>query len=319
VLAETAATRPHAELRQVVHHYLERLDPDGPEPDPTEQRALTLVTHPDGSMTDHFELDAVGGKKVHAVVESFVQADRPAGDLRNRRQQLGDGFVQWADNTLAAGHAPILRTVKPQTLVMINLDDLADPHTGPGTATTGFGARISTARARMLACDGNITRIIIGPQGQPLDLGRTHRVVPPHLRRAVEARDRHCVFTGCQAPSYWCDVHHLLHWADDERHRWRTRVCCANGTTPRSTTDSASNDNPAAVGAPGDPTAPRSSCTPTCLPAEVAREGSRCAHPVHLAYRVASRSSAGHGSLLCSQGRTVSSGHCCCHLAALAP
>src|SRR4051795_4050469 len=35
VLAQTAATRPYAELKQVVHHYLARLDPDGPEPDPT--------------------------------------------------------------------------------------------------------------------------------------------------------------------------------------------------------------------------------------------------------------------------------------------
>jgi hypothetical protein len=33
-------------------------------------------------------------------------------------------------------------------------------------------------------------------------------VVPPHIRRAVEQRDRHCVFTGCAAPTHWCDVHH---------------------------------------------------------------------------------------------------------------
>jgi hypothetical protein len=45
-------------------------------------------------------------------------------------------------------------------------------------------------------------------------MGRSHRVVPPHLRRATEVRDRHCVFAGCDAPSYWCDVHHLLHWID---------------------------------------------------------------------------------------------------------
>jgi len=45
-------------------------------------------------------------------------------------------------------------------------------------------------------------------------MGRTHRVVPPHLRRATEVRDRHCVFAGCDAPSYWCDVHHRLHWID---------------------------------------------------------------------------------------------------------
>jgi hypothetical protein len=67
----------------------------------------------------------------------------------------------------------------------------------------------------MLACDGNVTRIVIGPEGQPLDLGRDKRITPPHLRRAVEQRDWHCVFAGCHAPSYWCDVHHLVHWADD--------------------------------------------------------------------------------------------------------
>jgi hypothetical protein len=40
-------------------------------------------------------------------------------------------------------------------------------------------------------------------------------VVPPHIRRAVEQRDGHCVFTGCHAPTHWCDVHHLLEWALD--------------------------------------------------------------------------------------------------------
>ena len=214
VLADTPATRPHSELAQVVHHYLERLDPDGPEPDPTGGRCLVIATHPDGSVSGRFDLDPVGGQKVQAVLESMVQASRPAGDLRSRGQQMGDAFVQWADNTLAAGGLPILRTVKPHVFAVIPLADLADPHPGPGAARTGFGATISAARARLLACDGGITRIVIGPESQPLDMGRTHRVVPPHLRRATEVRDRHCVFTGCDAPTYWCDVHHLLHWID---------------------------------------------------------------------------------------------------------
>src|SRR3954454_9645372 len=113
VLAQTAATRPYAELKQVVHHYLARLDPDGPEPDPTEGRRLSIVRHADGSRTGRFDLDAVGGEKVEAVLESLLQANRPAGDTRTRSQQLADAFVQWADNTLAAGDLPILRTVKP--------------------------------------------------------------------------------------------------------------------------------------------------------------------------------------------------------------
>ena len=54
---------------------------------------------------------------------------------------------------------------------------------------------------------------MLDPDGRPLNLGREHRLVPPHLRTAVVQRDRHCVFTGCSAPHHWCEVHHLLHWA----------------------------------------------------------------------------------------------------------
>ena len=214
VLAATAATGEHADLCKVVQHYLARLDPDGTEPDPTEDRALTIAKHADGSITGRFELDPVGGEKIQAALKSIVQADRPAGDLRTRAQQLGEALVQLADNALAAGGLPVLRTVKPHVFVTIGIDDLVDPATGPGAASTGFGATISAARARWLACDGTVTRVIVGPEGQPLELGRSHRVVPPHLRKAVEVRDRHCVFTGCSAPSHWCDVHHLIHWID---------------------------------------------------------------------------------------------------------
>jgi hypothetical protein len=58
--------------------------------------------------------------------------------------------------------------------------------------------------------------MVLGPEGQPLDLGRTKRLAPPHLHKAVEARDRHCVFAGCAAPTHGCDVHHLLEWVLDE-------------------------------------------------------------------------------------------------------
>jgi hypothetical protein len=214
-LAAVAATRQHADLGKVVHHYLSLLDPDGTEPDPTEQRALSIARHADGSRTFRGELDAVGGEKFEAMLESFVQADRPAGDRRTRSQQLADALVQAADVALASGRLPTLRTVKPHVIVTIGIDDLVDPSVGPGAARTGFGAEISAARVRILACDGNVTRIVIGPEGQPLDLGRDKRITPPHLRRAVEQRDWHCVFAGCHAPSYWCDVHHLVHWADD--------------------------------------------------------------------------------------------------------
>ncbi|UOY01896.1 HNH endonuclease signature motif containing protein [Blastococcus sp. PRF04-17] len=211
-LAEVAAERRIEQLTRVVHHYLSRLDPDGPEPDPTDERSLTLSTFSDGTVVVRGQLDAVGGEKLKTALEAVVQADRPRGDMRSRAQQLADAMVQLADNQLASGDLPVLRTAKPNVVVTIPADDLFDPATGPSAATTAFGSLLSAAKARMLACDGSITPITIDEHGMPLNLGRTKRVVPPHLRKAVELRDETCVFAGCGAPKYWCDVHHLVHW-----------------------------------------------------------------------------------------------------------
>jgi hypothetical protein len=214
VLTGVAVERDHADLVTVVQAYLAALDPDGPEPDPTEGRSLTISKHADGSVSLRGHLDAVAGEKFQTAVEAHVQADRPAGDERTRAQRQGDALAQLADNALATGAVPVLRSVKPHVAVRIDLDDLADHATGAGTATMGFGATISAARARWLACDGRISRVVFGPDGVPLDVGREQRLVSGALRRAVELRDGGCVFTGCDAPSHWSDVHHLVHWID---------------------------------------------------------------------------------------------------------
>ncbi len=214
LLTGVAVTRPHADTAQAVHHYLARLDADGPEPDPTEGRRLVLAKHADGFITGRFDLDSVGGEKLQTALESLVQAGRSAGDERTRAQQLADALVQLADNALTAGQLPILRGHKPQVIVKIGIGDLVDPATGRGAAEMGFGAQVSAARARWLTCDGAVTRIVMGPDGMPLDHGRTVRLVPPRLRRAVEVRDGGCVFTGCGTPTHWCDVHHLVEWVN---------------------------------------------------------------------------------------------------------
>src|SRR3954471_13129268 len=161
-LVAVAVGEAHDKLAQVVHAYREALDPDGPEPDPTEGRRLSIIKHADGSRSLRGELDAVGGEKFEAAIESIVQASRPKGDERTRAQQNADALVQLCDNQLAAGSLPTLRTHKPHVIVLIDAEALADTiSTGPGAAETGFGARISAARARWLACDGVISRIVM--------------------------------------------------------------------------------------------------------------------------------------------------------------
>jgi hypothetical protein len=56
--------------------------------------------------------------------------------------------------------------------------------------------------------------ILGGAPSQPLDVGRTSRVVTPAQRSALAVRDGGCVFPDCQRPLSWCDAHHLWHWLD---------------------------------------------------------------------------------------------------------
>jgi Domain of unknown function (DUF222) len=42
----------------------------------------------------------------------------------------------------------------------------------------------------------------------PLDLGTASDTIPPHLRRAVILRDKHCAAPGCLTPPAGCHLHH---------------------------------------------------------------------------------------------------------------
>ena len=53
---------------------------------------------------------------------------------------------------------------------------------------------------------------LTGPAGSvslPLDVGAATDSIPPHLRRAVILRDRHCAAPGCDQPPAACQVHHI--------------------------------------------------------------------------------------------------------------
>ena len=89
----------------------------------------------------------------------------------------------------------------------------------------------------------------------PLDLGVPTPIIPPHLRRAVALRDRHCRFPGCEQPPSVCQVHHLIPRAREGPtalsnlallcrfhhliviHRWGwTLACRTDGTTTAANT-----------------------------------------------------------------------------------
>jgi hypothetical protein len=73
---------------------------------------------------------------------------------------------------------------------------------------------ISAAGARRIACDCELTAVIVDDDGAPLNLGRKQRLVSPQQRRALVARDHGCSFPGCGRPAAWTEAHHIVHWID---------------------------------------------------------------------------------------------------------
>ena len=94
-----------------------------------------------------------------------------------------------------------------------------------GGAPAGQGLDQASARELILA---NALALLSGPGGLasclrtgtlprpaasislPLDVGAVTDIVPPHLRRAITTRDRHCAAPGCDQPPPACHVHHII-------------------------------------------------------------------------------------------------------------
>ena len=81
-------------------------------------------------------------------------------------------------------------------------------------APNGVGeVLISGTKAQQLSCDATVQRVILSPEGKPLDIGRRTRVIPEHLRTALVIRDGGCVFPFCDKPPGWTEGHHVQHWS----------------------------------------------------------------------------------------------------------
>jgi hypothetical protein len=61
---------------------------------------------------------------------------------------------------------------------------------------------------RRLCGDRAVVTVTEDEKGEPLNVGRKHRVVQPSLRRALMSRDRCCRFPGC-THERWLDAHHV--------------------------------------------------------------------------------------------------------------
>lgn len=160
-----------------------------------------------GAVQAHAELDPVGGDRFLTTLQAL---SRPTGtdDERTQAQRMADALVTMADLALAAAGTEDHDGVTATVSVHVALADLV---AGEGTARLGAYGPTTAASARIVGCDANVSRIVMGPSGQPVDVGRASRAPTAAQRRAVRARDRTCVGCGSMLGLH---VHHIRHWVN---------------------------------------------------------------------------------------------------------
>jgi hypothetical protein len=176
---------------------------------------LRLAPLENGMVKISGQLDPEAGAVLAAALDP-LSGPRPctlnAGrDLRPAERRRAEALVEVCRRAAAAGGAAPA-TTKAQIVVTIDHDTLANAVRGAGQ--TLDRQVLSPQSVRKLACDASIIPMVLGSRGQPLDVGRTKRLVTPALLAALWARDKGCTYPGCGRPPQWSDAHHVRHWAD---------------------------------------------------------------------------------------------------------
>ncbi|MCL3862907.1 HNH endonuclease signature motif containing protein [Actinotalea sp. K2] len=211
------------EYRREVRRWAIRVDAEAAEAEHERAQAkeyLTFSRREDGVTFQGF-LTLEHGTALQTALRAITGVpaadDTRSADERNATALAGLARVV-LDQGLAGGGAQ----VRPHLSVHVpwetfqalegNAGPSAEQGAGLAPAELEDGEPITPGLLARLACDSEVTRIVFGPTGSVLDVGRAHRTYSGQLRRAVVARDRSCRYPGCSAPPRLGEIHHVEPW-----------------------------------------------------------------------------------------------------------
>src|SRR5438309_7029379 len=171
-----------------------------------ERRYFHIGEPQDGLVRVDGLLDAEGGATLRTALQPFMKPVKD--DARNYGQRSVDALMELCRQ--GSGSRPDGAGPRPQLIVRASLDTLAGTRGAPAGELEG-GGTVPAETVQRYACDSAISRIT-GQGELEHELNHASRTLPASTRRALEARDRHCVFPGCARPTNWCDGHHLVWW-----------------------------------------------------------------------------------------------------------
>ena len=216
-----------------------------------ESRRLSLAK----TFGDAFHLEGIlepeAGAALAAALEPLMRK-RGEEDDRTPPQRRADALLELTGVALRSAELPDCGGDRPRLTFLVRagapspLGDIAGAVTGHGPGAPFAGSQLGVAAFGVpafgvsafgdpdsdnlllgttallpaetiarIGCDADINVAVLNDYGEPINYGRTRRNPPPHQRRAVVLRDKHCVFPDCDRPPSQCECHHLEPWVSD--------------------------------------------------------------------------------------------------------
>jgi hypothetical protein len=195
-------------LRRATAHFKRLALADGTEPSVYD--GLHVSPLYDGRTVISGELSDLAAETVVTALHAYT--DPPDDKLtRTTSQRYAEALVRICEVALAQTGTP--ERARAQVSIVVDWKTLIDRQ--PGRIDGEFTGPIHPHDIERLLCDCDISRIVTGPNGLPLDVGRKRREPTPAIRRALVERDEGCRWPGCNRPAGFCDAHHVVPWWPD--------------------------------------------------------------------------------------------------------
>ncbi len=212
-----------SDLQDVIRNVTDAIDGDGGARSDEEiyaRRKLHSSATMGGVRGDWF-LDPESGDLVNTALAAQMETATFDGDPRTPEQLRADAFVDICRLSLASDHHPKSARQRrkgiPHALAVIDIRAFEAQHpalVADIRADVAYAGRISRATLERMACDWDISRIIMDGPRKVLDLGRKERIPTDKQFKALVVRDQHCQAPGCNVPWQYCTPHHTVWWIE---------------------------------------------------------------------------------------------------------
>jgi hypothetical protein len=203
-------------------------------------RSVSYEYAQDGSLVLKARLPAVAGALVIQALNAAMERI-PAKEISPTGVQehpipyacrRADALASMAESFLAgSGPSSPASSTADRYQVVVHVDAESLREHSDGRCELEQGPSIPVETARRLACDASLLSVLENEHGEPLDVGRKTRSIPPAIRRALRTRDAAATRWRGERMDYELGVWVLCQQFERARRIRQRGACSVSGTS----------------------------------------------------------------------------------------